>query len=219
MMPTARTLPPAAADGVTRESGDGGPGATRPAGGRGRLLYGLDDLARSADLVGQGLAPDRGDGDPRPGPAAVGLLLDGYMPGVLEHREVALQVAVGEAEGVAQKGEIDLFRSCQDGQDAQADPLVHGVVKPLDGVGHAASDPNRSAAPPASMTTPTPQLYDPQLYVPRRRVQPGQCHARGEDHSGDRRRRDAAGQAAPGQVPDCDVQRPGQAVLEVGCRC
>src|SRR3954453_20746618 len=97
------------------------------AGAGGRHTGAVEQLPERQQLGIQGSAPLRCDANPRPRTAARVALLDDHERRLLEHGEVAGEVAGGQVEGLAEVAELDLLHLTGDGEDAEPVPLVHDL--------------------------------------------------------------------------------------------
>src|SRR5215467_4901356 len=119
-----------------------------------------DQELELGDLLGEGCLACLCEGDPRAGAFTGIALLDRDQPGAVQHTEVLGEVSCGQLQVVAQVAELDSSCLVRDGEDAEPDPLVDGVVEPVSGMaGHGAGDRSGLWArakpmPPSSSTLP-----------------------------------------------------------------
>jgi hypothetical protein len=69
------------------------------------------------------------------GPSILIALHDADKTCFFQDTEMTAQIAVAQIEGLLEKAEVGLVRLCQDGEDAEANPLVDRVVEELGWVG------------------------------------------------------------------------------------
>src|ERR1022692_1868106 len=124
--------------------------ASAPLPGGGGLLDLADEAFELGDLAVEGVFSGGGEVDPGAAAFAGVAFLDLDQAGFLQDRQVLGEVAGGEFEGRAQEAELDSPRFLRDGEDAEPDPLVDGVVKGAGRVGHVQSRPAMANAAPAS---------------------------------------------------------------------
>src|SRR5215471_1080054 len=135
-------------------------GSGVPVQGRAVTFDLADQELQLGDLIGEGGLACFREGDPRAGAFSGVALLDRDEPGAFQHAEVLGEVSCSQFQVVAQVAELDPPRLVRDGEDAEPDPLVDGVVEPVGGMaGHAAGDRSGRWArakpmPPSSSTLP-----------------------------------------------------------------
>jgi len=87
-------------------------------------------------LPGKGGTAVRRHRDMGPRPPILEGLVDNDVARLLQHSQMLSEIAFGDIQAAAQRGEIGPITTDQGGQNSQPHPLVHHIIKVMNGMVH-----------------------------------------------------------------------------------